>query len=546
MGNRQGRRRAALAAAFVDRHLPMAWSYGAGMLPDAARAHDVARDVVGGVDPRLLEEDDAAALQRLLLVRSRRAVRDVQQAGSSVPSRPAATASSEARADAPAGLVDAFAGLDAADREALLLSDVLGVDADAAAAVCDTVPERLQARRHAAHVELVEGLLGASLPGGAYCRRMRERLSKQAAPDAVVPVADDATPATGSSEAVATHLRDCGDCRTYDEALGAVLHHAPALVPPPPDTLRGEVLEDLGAPPTATASTWPRRQVAGMSRRTAVSTAAAVGGGLLGLLVVLLLAGPSAPGDGAADRLATLAEAHAGTGTSHRFDVAGDLQLRLPPGPETPGRARLDEQLARMGGELGAGDELEVSFRAQGETDGRGALAYELRWRLTGPMTASGVLEVVSVDERTYLRRSGGPRWARTGGSAGFDLGVVDFPHHLGEVLVALEEVEEAATMATVELGGASVDHLRARTTTGMVVDAWVGAEDGWLRRLRWIPAPPSDEQDGTTHGEVVVRLQDHGRARFVGIPDDWQDLEDLDEARWPPLVPPPGSIPGS
>jgi hypothetical protein len=539
MGDRQGRRRTRLAAAFVDQHLPMAWAYAATLL-DAARAHHVARDVVGGVDPRLLEEDDAAALRRLLLVRSRRAVRDEQQSGHRNTAPPAPfTPSLEGRAGAPASLVEAFAGLDATDREALLVTDVLGVGIEAAAAICDTAPDRLQASRHAAHVVLVERLLGASLPGGAYCRRMRERLSEQTGPDDTEAEPHDRTPAGGSSEAVAAHLRDCGDCRTYAEGLDAVLHHAPALVPPPPATLRGEVLEDLGASPTASASRRQRRILAGMSRRTAVSTAAAVGGGVLGLLVVLLLAGPPTPGDDARDRLAALAETHAGTGTSHSFDVAGDLQLRLPPGPQTPGRVALDEQLGGLGGELGAANEVEVSFRAQGETDGRGALTYELRWRLTGPLTASGVLEVVTVDERTYLRRGGEPGWALTGGSAGFDLGVVEFPHHLGEVLDTLEEVEEAATMATVGLGGASVDHLRARTSSGMVVDAWVGAEDGWLRRLRWIPAPPSDERDGSTHGEVVVRLHDHGRARFVGVPDDWQRLGDLDDSRRPPLVPP-------
>ena len=536
MGNRSGRRRAAMAAAFVDRHLPMAWAYAVAMLPDTARARAVAREVVGGVDPRLLEEDDTAALQRLLLVRSRRAIRDESASGSSAPGPVLAT-----EAAAPATLVDAFGGLDADDCEALLLTDVLGVDAEAAAAICDTDPERVHARRHVAHVELVERLLGAPLAGGAYCLRMRERLSEQAAPTGAG-LGSDAVRTSDASAGVAAHLSDCGECRTYDEALDAVRHHAPALVPPPPDTLRGAVLEDLGAPATAIASRGPHRTIAGMSRRTALSVAAAAGGGVLGLLVVLLLAGPPTPGDDAADRLATLAQVHAGAGTSHRFDVAGELQLRVPPGPQTPGRARLDEQLARMGGELEAPSELGVSFRAQGETDGRGALTYELRWRLTGALSASGVLEVVTVDERTYLRRGGEPRWVRTDGAAGFDLGVADFPHHLGEVLLALEEVEEAATMATVALGDEPVDHLRARTATGMVVDAWVGAADGWLRRVRWIPAPPSDERDGTTHGEVVVRLHDHGRSRFVGVPDDWQDLEDLDEDRWPPLVPPPGS----
>lgn len=544
MGRRQ-RRRAAVAAAFVDRHLPMVWSYAAATLPDPARAHELTRDVVGGVDPRLLDEDDDAALRRLLLVRIRRAVRDQPQrrergaAGGAASSGAAASragadrdTSASGSARPPRDLVEEFARLDDADREALLLTDVLGVDAAVAAAVCRVTPQRLRRRRHDAHRRLVERLLGGQLPGGAYCGRMRERHS--AHPEAGRSAVEDRD-ATDGSAAVEAHLRDCDDCRTFAEALDAVLHHAPALVPPPPASLRGQVLEDLGASPTATAGTSSPGRV---SRRTTMSVAAGVGGGLVGVVVVLLLAGPGTPDDDAEERLARLGELHAGTGTSHRFDIAGDLELRLPPGRRSPGRAELDEQLARLGGELGSATSLDVSFRGRGETDGRGALAYELRWRITGPVSESGVLEVVSVDQRTFLRRGGASRWVLVEGSAGFDLGAAEFPHHPGAVLRELDDLEEAATMARVEVDGEPVDHLRGRTATGMVVDAWVGVEDDWLRRLRWIPAPPDDERDGTTHGEVLVRLHEHGRARFVGAPDDWLRLEELDDERRPPFVP--------
>lgn len=355
------------------------------------------------------------------------------------------------------------------------------------------------------------------------CRDVRARLSADA--DGGLSWLDD-------------HLRDCEDCRTFAEALDAVRHHVPALVPRPPEELRGEVLEDLGAPASATA---PRRRggLLGASRRTVISLLAAFGGGVLGLLVVLLLAGPQPVADDAAERLAAVADHHGGRGTSHRFDMAGDLEVRLPPGPSTSGRSELTARLSRLGpgAELDAGAVLEVSFRAQGETDGRGALAYELRWRLRGPTAAGGVLEVVEVDDRTLLRRDGG-RWVQTTEGAGFTLGVVELPHHLGEVLEELAAPVEAATMATVELGGEPVDHLRARTASGMVVDAWVGAEDDWLRRLRWLPAPPADQRDGTTHGEVVVRFGDHGRTRIVGIPDDVHDLDEVEDLERPPLLP--------
>lgn len=361
---------------------------------------------------------------------------------------------------------------------------------------------------------------------GATCEQIRRRASAAGAD----------LPAD-----VEEHLAACDECRTFVEGLDAVLHHAPSLVPPVPAALRGEVLEGLGAPASATSGPGARRwgRLAGVSRRTVLSLLGALGGAVLGLVVVFLLAGPGPTGDDAAARLATVAQLHAGQGTSHRFDVAGDVELRLPPGPTTPGRTELAARLARLGPveELDTGAVVEVSFRGQGETDGRGALAYELRWRLAGPVAAGGVLDVVSVDGRSYLRRDGAP-WTATEGRAGFDLGVVELPHHLGEVLGALEQPEEAATMARVELRGEAVDHLRARTATGMVVDAWVGADDDWLRRLRWIPAPPAEDRDGTTHGEVVVRFHEHGRARVLGVPDDAVDLGELDADQRPPLLP--------
>ena len=179
---------------------------------------------------------------------------------------------------------------------------------------------------------------------------------------------------------------------------------------------------------------------------------------------------------------------------------------------------------------------LEAAFRGQGETDGEGALRYELRWRLGGMTTAGGVLEVVDVDGHRLMRSDNG-RWVEVAGDAGFELGVASLPHHLGEVLGELAAPAEAATMATVELEGEPVDHLRARATTGMVIDAWVGTDDDGLRRLRWLPAPPPGDDAGTTHGEVVIRFREHGHARSVSVPEEHHAVDEVEALERPPLT---------
>lgn len=155
MAMRQRRRRHARAAAFVDAHLPLVWGYAAGMLQQPALAHEVARSVLGDIDPRLLGEDDEPALRRLLLVRTRRAVTEAAaRAGGAV----APDAGSQA--PVPAAVRDGFAGLDVDEREALVLLDVLAVGDEEAAALCDAPPEELARRRHRAHRHLVGRLLG--------------------------------------------------------------------------------------------------------------------------------------------------------------------------------------------------------------------------------------------------------------------------------------------------------------------------------------------------------------------------------------------------
>jgi hypothetical protein len=144
---------------------------------------------------------------------------------------------------------------------------------------------------------------------------------------------------------------------------------------------------------------------------------------------------------------------------------------------------------------------------------------------------------VTTGENRTWVHTQQDPTWLLLEGSAGFDLGVAVVPHHLGEVVASLGELEEAGEFDPVELEGRTARHLRGRTSTGLVVDAWVGADDGWLRRLRWLPPAPADDRDGTTHGEVTARLRDHGRSIFLGVPEDWIDLAEAPEEAWPPFV---------
>lgn len=345
----------------------------------------------------------------------------------------------------------------------------------------------------------------------------------------------------GDNALVDEHLGTCGACRTYADALDAVRHHVPTLVPGPPDDLVAAVNEELGlrapvAGPAAAAPGWAR-----FTRRTRTGVVAAVGGGLFGLVLVVGLTSSAPGGDEPASTLAAVGESHAAEGTSYAFDVAGEVLLRLPARGTTPGQDQLAAELDRLAGsgrDTELPTEVTVDYRAQGSTDGRGALGYELRWRVGTGTRVDGVLEVVTVDDRTWVRTSSIAEHVLIDGGVGFDLGVVEVPHHLGEVLATLDEVEEAGSLEAMQLGGRRVERLRARTAGGLVVDAWVGQDDGWLQRLRWIPAPPADERDGTTHGEVVVRLRDHGRARFLGVPDEWRTLDDLDDEERPPFLP--------
>ena len=337
---------------------------------------------------------------------------------------------------------------------------------------------------------------------------------------------------------VGEHLARCEACRTYADALDTVQHHVPLLVAGPPADLVDEVHEELGitpaAPATAALMGWRR-----FTRRTPSGTVAAIAGGLLGLVIVVALTASPPTTDDAGATLETVGTSHAGLGTSYAFDVAGEVELRLPGTSATPGRDQLAAELGRL---HGGGDDVElpgevsVDYRAQGATDGRGALAYELRWRVAADRRVDGALEVVTVDERTWIRTAASG-WVLVD-DVGFDLGVVAVPHHPGTVLSSLDDLEAAGTIEVLPLDGRPVEHLRARTSEGLVVDAWVGEEDGWLRRLRWIPPPPTDERDGTTHGEIVVRLRDHGQARFIGVPDEWRTLDEVDDEERPPFLP--------
>lgn len=147
MGRRQRRAHAARAAGFVDDHLDVLWTYLVGMTGDAAWAEGQVRTILGGVDPRLLEEETTAA-RRLLLTRARRAVEDA-------PS-PAPKAYR-----IPGWLAAGVADLDPDAREAFVLLDAMDLAPDHAAAACGVVETELQERRARAHDVVVAHLTGA-------------------------------------------------------------------------------------------------------------------------------------------------------------------------------------------------------------------------------------------------------------------------------------------------------------------------------------------------------------------------------------------------
>lgn len=152
MARRHRRRRAAQAAGYVDDHLEVVWRYVAGMLLEPARARAVTGAVLGDLDPVLLGESDRAELRRLVLTRARRSVRDELVDGAEATAVP--------EGSAPHWLREGLSALDADEREAVLLLDVLALTSGEAAVVCDVDEAGLQDRRHRAHEQLVERLVG--------------------------------------------------------------------------------------------------------------------------------------------------------------------------------------------------------------------------------------------------------------------------------------------------------------------------------------------------------------------------------------------------
>ena len=167
MARGEQRRHASRTAAFVDAQLPWVWGYASGVLDDPAQARDLARTVLGGVDPGLLEDDEQLA-RRLVLTRARRAAADARRDGAPAGAhREAAPADDDAEEgrpvaapDAPAWLLTGMRRIDPEARSAVVLVDVLGVPVEEAAAICGVTEDELVTWLRRAHEGIVAQLAG--------------------------------------------------------------------------------------------------------------------------------------------------------------------------------------------------------------------------------------------------------------------------------------------------------------------------------------------------------------------------------------------------
>jgi DNA-directed RNA polymerase specialized sigma24 family protein len=160
-----------MVAEIVAAALPMVWRYARGMTADPVVAREVVLEVFRLVDARDPSADPPTVGQ--LLARARLACGDESrftgptvQRGRRIAEE--TRASTVGHADAsPAGLreqlQDELTAMTPDAREALLLLDVLGLEAGRAADVCEVETATLHARRYRAHGRLVMRVVGDEL-----------------------------------------------------------------------------------------------------------------------------------------------------------------------------------------------------------------------------------------------------------------------------------------------------------------------------------------------------------------------------------------------
>lgn len=173
MGRWQTQRRAAAAAELVATALPLVWRYARGMSGRDDTAREVVHEVV-----RLVGGDsfDDLPTETQLLARARLACRGGVVEGPAPVPDGESTAVDDTDGQRPPGasgnagtgrlrseLTEELLELETDDREALLLLDVLGLDVDRVAEICDVAPAALYERRHRAHVRLVARVVGEEL-----------------------------------------------------------------------------------------------------------------------------------------------------------------------------------------------------------------------------------------------------------------------------------------------------------------------------------------------------------------------------------------------
>lgn len=145
------------------------------------------------------------------------------------------------------------------------------------------------------------------------------------------------------------HLQQCGDCRLYAETLDAVLHHAPATVPPAPQGLHGRVLAGVAHGTAVTGvitASAPTERVQHEDVAPPIPPAGrvppwqgwpwAVGAVAAAISAVLVVAWTPWADSGddrqpAAMLAAAVEDVLGEDGTPVRYEVSGEVELRLPP-----------------------------------------------------------------------------------------------------------------------------------------------------------------------------------------------------------------------
>lgn len=190
-------------------------------------------------------------------------------------------------------------------------------------------------------------------------------------------------------------------------------------------------------------------------------------------------------------------------------------------------RRRLAEQLRRF--EPGR---IELRFSGSGEAASAERTHTTLDWRTAAPVEASGTLEVITYDGRTFVRSDGG-RWIELDGG-GIAVGDVRLPVEASALIRDIDTDAAAEDLGTRTADGVELRGLRLVAADGADLEVWIDPDDR-VRELHWTLERPVGE--GRLEVRISLTITEVGVDVTVTPPADAVPLSEVPPEERPPFT---------